>query len=109
LGLLACPRLRQPAPPAPARGLFDRYQRRRLPDAVALRVAGAGGPDARYGAAGDPLDPVPHASDRDRDDRAASPDRESPFPVRKLWVGGAGGVAGGVPVLILGTRREGDQ
>src|SRR5207247_2664098 len=82
--LLDRARLRQPAPPAAARGLLDRHQRRRLPDAVALRVAWAGGPDARYGAAGHPLDPVPYAFDRDCDDRAAQADSDPPFTVSTL-------------------------
>src|SRR5216683_1484618 len=58
--------LREPTAPAPARRLLHRDQCRGLSDAVALRLAWTGGPHARYGAAGDPLDPVPHAADGDR-------------------------------------------
>src|SRR2546430_13347567 len=104
-GLTDRARVREPAAAPAARGLLHRDQRRRLPDAFPLRVARAGRPHARRGAAGHPLDPLPHPADGDRDDRAAPADREPPVPVRKLRSRGARTDAGRLPLLLARPRR----
>ena len=91
--------------PAPARRVLDRDQRGGLSDALALRVVGSGGPHARHGAAGHPLDPLPDAADGDRDDRPAPSDREPAVPVRKLRPRSARSDAGRVPLLLARPRR----
>ena len=74
--------VRVPADAAAPRRVLDRDLGRGVPRALALRVPRPGAEDARRAAAGDPLDPVPHASDRDPHGRAAASDREPALPVR---------------------------
>src|SRR3989442_894940 len=84
MGLSDRAHLRLSADAAAARCVLDRDLGRGLPDALALRVPRPHRAHARHGAAGDPLDPLPHAPDGDPHDRPASPDREPALPVRTL-------------------------